>query len=259
MNRRRFIKLGLIGTGVCVAGGLSRLLFPTKNITFEQAQKNPSLRDNYLEQIIEKHGKPKSVADISYATLKQLQEETGVILQETDHMFTHINGSLSQIGTRTLRPYVYVLPHSFETKDIQHEVDFVNTLVDHEFFHANTCYSGFGVISMDDLQVERGEQEGLCNTDLFRCAYELLAYENQEKEARRKPVSKANGTRILNNYCFNYFKLWDFEKDYPNLTTKLKREFFKDWMRQSIKRDSKGFYLENTKTKRRFYLDKKLL
>lgn len=255
MNRRRFLTLGLIGAGVCVAGGLSSLLFSPRTITFEQAQKSPSLRDNYLEQIIEKHGKPEYVADISYVTLKQLQEETGITLQDTDHMFTHIKGSLSQVGIKTLRPKVFVLPHSFETKDIQQEVDFVNTLIDHEFFHAKTCYSGFGVISIDDLKVERGEHEGLCNIDLFRCVYELLAYGNQEKEARKKQVSEANGTRILNNYFFNYFKLWDFESDYPNLTDKLKREFFKDWMRQSIKRDSKGSYLKNIKTKRRFYLD----
>nr|MBA4405339.1 hypothetical protein [Nanoarchaeum sp.] len=102
-------------------------------IEFEQAVREPKLRQKYVERV-DLEGFAQYVKRVKYISNKSRAYSKE--LYETCLMCTICPFDLILCGTNYLKSKIYVFESSFDSELIQQESDFTSALVDHEGKHA---------------------------------------------------------------------------------------------------------------------------
>ena len=253
MRRRTVLALPLLLLEATVLGSCSRS-DSDKPITFDEAKADPELRQQYLDQVLEREQIPDYVLSTKYQTIEEIEIDTRKKVPPTALAYTDAEVKYSEIGTQTIPSEVYVTENAFNDEGVTCEDDLLNVIVDHEHHHARLWYDGFGGINLKDLAIEQGQHKGRPNETLFDIVPELLAYENQIKEGQKRDLSSKNRTKTLTMYVSLYVQLWETSKASPQISKELKRRFWRDELALFTKQDEQGRYFQDKKNQK-YYLN----
>jgi hypothetical protein len=118
-------------------------------ITFEQAVREPSLRQRYVAGInFGEFGRYVTRARYIPTDHSEYSQD----LYETCLMCTIRPFNLIMFGTNHFKSEIYVFKPSFDSGLIEQESDFISALVDHEGIHAEQCYEGRSVLSLLEIR-----------------------------------------------------------------------------------------------------------
>jgi len=216
------------------------------HVTFEQAVKDPSLRQNYIQQILKKHSAPPQVKILEYATLEVLEElrKTHHFVPEPDTLMA-VNPleeiPIPLVGTRDVSVRITAFPGAFDVSYVQNERDFIAALL-HEYRHVlqlNTMYvAGFSY--RDDFLVMEGAHKGEHSFTVINLVYELDAFRDEIKRVTSKDWGSS--TLFIQRrhalYAETYLNLLKYlekgPQHHPQVEERMKIEFFAPWLRETV-------------------------
>lgn len=253
---RRWRKIYLIAIVlIALAAAMLIWLFSAdKEISFESAKGNPSLRESYVEKVVEKIGDSPYVASVSFVP-KRMEESgrkrspRGIVAMAVE---VPPDSRTLEIG---LPLKILIFPTAFETKVIQSNTDFASALR-HEYRHAE-------VISLRRVNLfpyaDFVNTNGKWNESLLRDAIELDAISREL--AGMEKISKQYRANQIKAYSTHYIDIWDQEDGMnPQLIKKMKIEFFQPWMLPSPNLARKGVWeLRDEKTGRVYPLPQEIM
>lgn len=243
-SRRDFIR---IGASALAAAGLSCVNKKKdksleERVSFEEAKKDTSKRDEFVENLSEKLKITHYVKDFEYTTDTLAEGADNIYDGRKPAMSTsNIGGSYRDFGGKRIYSKTTIYPPAFdESKDGK---EFLTKLM-HEMNMAKIIYKGFDKIPMGDFYFTKNGKERF-NSTLFHVAAELESYGKDVSHAIKHKL----GNKKLNNevfwYMFYYRMLWHGDNPSPEEKVEnLKKVFRKKWMEKCsfFRRDEKGAY-----------------
>lgn len=194
----------------------------TTNITFEQAQQDVSLRQMFIDQVVQELGKPENVSRVIYAARDEIEKHFG---SGKPGMKYHATERIKGFGPSQVPIEIVVFPVSFSTSPGRPKTreDLISSL-EHEYHHARQLREGrirsWPFTSFPEVNGKK------YYTDV---AKELDAYANQLATTGSK-VSRPFYEATRGNYIKYYATLWDaYGEIGPQFISMLKVEFFPDW------------------------------
>lgn len=209
-------------------------------VGFEAARADPSLRAEYLRQVVDKAGPriPDSLVAVEYAGPERLAElgTRGYLEANAEPAFVTIGE-----GTRTAPPFeggqrsrIIVLPTAFDDEHAANEIVFLLGLLDHELVHVDQGMHGLRhelltkdfFRSLDASVAER----------LYDTMAELLAYRNELTASRQYALPAAYYRDAMGAYLTYYLRLFAADLAIPErVRHQLMIEMFEKWMPEQEK------------------------
>lgn len=234
-------------------------------VSFDEAVRNPEVREKYIANLVKKVGKPESVKEVFYADtqdkLEYLRKEYGyhagqmvwmVILQKEEV----ITGELRK---KFAPEKIAVFPYAFSGDILKTEEDFKSSLL-HEYRHAETYLleeAGGVKIAVPPLILAGNEK-------LFSAVMEIDAVRKELRSELKLSASYREGRYRF--YLENYVSIWEGQWDADaKFIEELKIKFFESWMqfrpemKAEIVAGTKSWYLEHPATKRKYYLPEEVV
>ena len=191
----------IVGIAACI-GSLAfaayKMNTPAK-ITFEEAQKNPELRESYVKQHQEMFERP-YIASVEYAPQPK----------DNQHSGAGSNVPLSDFGKKIPIKF-QIFPTAFEGK-ISSEGEFLNTIIDHEIEgHGKYIYYGDLEIPHTAFKVKNTEEYHSSVID----AVELIAYGEQLAQGKSRNVRDLFKNHNFGQYSMHYQRLLQTPRNLP--------------------------------------------
>jgi len=212
VSRRDLLIAGAEGT----AGGIGLLLGACSSsqlISYQGAQRDPRLRQKYIDQIIKENPQP-SMNEIKIIYRNDIEAITNPDTPELrSFMYTEfvIPGMSSTV--ESLKTEVY--RGTFE--EFLSEDEFLNSLVDHEYRHFSQLTGGVNVTVEREIAPELNSRVFNIDGDLFVPFLELDAYYEQIKAFPTRPgISDSFKENIL--FSYNVFRTMVENKEQTPLT-----------------------------------------
>ncbi|HLD41913.1 MAG TPA: hypothetical protein VJB06_02670 [archaeon] len=238
-SRRDTLKYGLPAVGIAAVAteeffyglgrralaGIADRFSGEHYVTFEEAQRDPSKREQYVKDVVRRFGLLELVYldRVSYCS-EPPKEDNNEIADSTSLMQTeHTIGDIGKkIPHRTT-----IYPIAFDSAKILTEGDFLSVLIDHETEgHAKPIYFGYEGIDVSHLLADEKNSIEPLYTDVG----ELYAFRNQIKNASGRRVSPANLRNMDTLYWMYYSDLIhpirNNDVKNPNELKKLREMFF---------------------------------
>ena len=263
----RKLPIGIaIAIFILLGGLVSWFLLTEKEVSFEEALKQPQLRESYIERIVEQVGKPDYVAVVNYVDtpeeVKSLIEEYNYIFNPDHLMAAHspkIRADL--LGKQSFPVRVSVFPFAFSGEIIKTETDFISCLL-HEYFHAENAQKG----KTDSFEIFSSflRIDGQWNKDLFLDVDEMNAI--RMELATQTKISQEYRVNRMGRYLDYYTNIWNHSEGMePEFIKTLKIEFFEPWIVNVpgfFKKWQDGkeiWYLKHPETGRVYYLPEEII
>ncbi|MEM4263318.1 MAG: hypothetical protein QW666_00280 [Candidatus Woesearchaeota archaeon] len=175
-----------------------------ESITFEEAKTNESKRQQFIDQIINKYGKPHYLVRVIYDP-----DEDGICEHEAVQIYTKVNstpgfmvtgaveGKFYDIGRRKLSIQTRITRMAFEKASEEY---FVVGLLSHERTIAKCLYGGFSKVSTDVLYFQQNGRPKIL-TDVLTLLLEIEAYSADIDFCKQNNLSQAE-----TNFAITYFK-----------------------------------------------------
>lgn len=257
-------KRALLLAGIFFAFAVSVVIWQISIISFDDAVKDPGLRERYLAGAVKELGKPEGVKGIIYAStpaeIEKLKKEHNYqggkdVLMSVLKNEQVVPGGLRKKFTPEI---IAVFPYAFSGEILETGEDFKSSLL-HEYRHAEVFLSeeaGGVKISVPPLIMEGNEA-------LFKAVVEMDAIRIEIKSGMKLSPSYREDryAHYLENYAAIWEKAWIADLEFVE---SLKVKFFEPWMRTrselkaEIVAGRKSWYLEHPITKRRYHLPKEL-
>lgn len=209
-----------------------------EEITFEEARKDESKRQQYIDQIVNKYGKPHYVSQVVYDP-----NETGHSEQETAKIYKKLNpiggfmatgpikGQFRDIGRRNLKMRTKITRMAFEQESEEY---FMVGILSHERNIAKCLYEGFSKVPIDIIYIqENGEKKIL--SDVLTLLLEIESYSADIDFCRQNNVSAGQTNFIATCFKTYYTELKKYVEAVPeHLKTQLETAV-KAYERKDIK------------------------
>ena len=187
MNRRNFLKNLAYGAALLSVSPLELLANNPQNITFQDAKKNPVLRQAYVKQMAGKILPLEYVGKVYYVP-RNTTENGGMAIA---------NYNVGEIPSRK-KYNIEVCLNAFNVDVIQNDNDFLSALLDHEIDgHAKNFHYGFSRFKESDFMNGPASYNGT----VLKAAFELEADGNQLTKTKERKVSE----QMLTNTTLCYF------------------------------------------------------
>ncbi len=193
-SRRKFLALASLGL-ISGGSGLNALL--NKHISFEDAQKDPSLRESFVNQLKAEYQRP-YITGVAYSSETPAPVNPEIRPQGIGAEVVGLNPA--DMGSRKAYE-VRVYPGAF-SDNVKTERDFLSMIVDHEIEgHAAHFHFG-GSITAQEFQLIDSTYHPAVQPML-----ELVAYSGQLQRAQTRGVSPEYKDNIVQQYCSYYGQL----------------------------------------------------
>ncbi len=213
-----------------------------QTVSFADARMHPELRQGYIDTIVANMGLPPYVTSVRYKAVEDLDAESKSMLEnamlrisatQNPVMYSKINlGSgktmtLDDVGKKTIRTDVVVLPDAFNDTSIQTDEDFRSRLVDHEFAHARLFYENPTGFDMNRLLYSEHEYD----VDIFNAIVELDGHQNELRHVLRgtqiRPGLSQGHLESMMSYSYGYYlRLWKPTKTNQEVVQELQERFY---------------------------------
>ena len=225
-----------------------------KDVSFEEAIKNPNVRERYLARIVKQIGKVEVVKEIIYVgtpeKIKYLKRKHNYeggpkVLMAVLKSEEIVPGELRKKFTPEM---IAIFPYAFSGEVLKTEGDFKSSLL-HEYHHVKTYLTEEvdGIkISVPPLILDENE-------NLFSAVTEMDAIREELKSGLQ--LSPSYQEDRYYSYLENYTSIWEKQwNTTPNFIQSLKIEFFEDWMlnRPELFR-GESWYFQHPATGRKYY------
>ena len=189
-----------------------------EEITFEEARKDENKRQQYIDHVINKYGKPHYVLQVVYDP-----NETGHSEHEVARIYKKLNpiggfmatgpikGQFGDIGRRNLKMRTKITRMAFEQASEEY---FMVGLLSHERNIAKCLYEGFSKVSIDIVYVqENGEQKVL--SDVLTVLLEIESYSADIDFCRQNNVSAGQTNFVATCFKTYYTELKKYAEAVP--------------------------------------------
>ena len=207
----------LIASAEGTAGGIGLLLLgacsSSQLISYQGAQRDPRLRQKYIDQIIKENPQP-SMSEIKIIYRNDIEAITNPdapdlrTLMYTEFVIPGMSSTVESLKTEVYR-------RAF--KEFLSEDEFLNSLLDHEYRHFSQLTGGVNVTVEREIVPELNSRVFNIDGDLFVPFLELDAYYEQIKAFSTRPgISDSFKENIL--FSYNVFRTIVENKEQTPLT-----------------------------------------
>jgi len=271
-RQKRIRKLAflIVAASIVTVSGLVGWLVLSQEVSFEEAIAKPHLREDYIEKIVKKVGKPDYVREINYIdTLEEfemLKRVLGYIPEPKTWMaiLSLIEFHIEELGKRPLPVRILIFPEAFTGEILKTENDFISSLL-HEYHHAQVLNQGkIDSIDFRRFIIVEGTFKGCYNLALIKEIMELAAI----REEIHSPLKISSGYKIqrFHQYLEHYTNIWSHEEGMnPEFIKFLKTEFFESWMLElpylfkELDKTEEIWYFKSLITGEKFYLPEEII